>query len=179
MEMQGKIIAPGVLYFERFFDSTLEKVWKYVTDSEKRGKWLAKGDMELFEGGRVDLYFMHNELSPSTAPVPERYRHMQDGHHFTGKVLHIKPPHLLSFTWEDGSEVTIELSAHNDGVLLRLTHRKLADDPATRLSVAAGWHTHMGILQNVLEGSIPPNFWLSFHNIQQVYEVHLPEGNRQ
>lgn len=173
MEVLGKVIAPGVLYFERFFGSTPQKVWKYLIDSEKRGKWLAKGDMESFEGGRVELYFMHTELSPSTAPVPDRYQHMLQGHHFTGKVLQIKPPHLLSFTWEDGSEVTIELSAHKDGVLLRLTHRKLAGDPATRSSVAAGWHTHMEILQNVLNGSIPPNFWLSFHNIQQVYQIDL------
>jgi uncharacterized protein YndB with AHSA1/START domain len=173
METQGKIIAPGVLYFERFFSGTPEKIWEYLIDSEKRGKWLAKGDMELFEGGKVELRFLHNELSPSIAPIPEQYRHMQHGHSFTGKILRIDPPYLLSFTWEDQSEVSFELAPHGQGVLFSLTHRKLSDDQATRLSVASGWHTHLKILDDVLNGSIPPNFWLTFDDNQQFYKKQL------
>lgn len=53
----------------------------------------------------------------------------------------------------DVSVVTYELTPRSDNkVLLRLTHRRLSDDPAVRVSVSAGWHTHLSILGDRLAG---------------------------
>ncbi|SEW51434.1 SRPBCC family protein [Chitinophaga arvensicola] len=169
MEKLGEIIAPGTIRFERSLPGPVEKVWSYLTDSEKRGKWLAKGEMELFEGGAVHLHFLHQELSPLPDNIPEKYRDMKDGHHFTGRILKIAAPHLLSFTWEGGSEVTMELTPQGDRVLLVLTHRKLDDTAKTRSSVGGGWHTHLDILLANLEGATPPPFWNTHSHLATIY----------
>lgn len=169
MEKLGEIIAPGTIRFERSLPGTIEKVWSYLTESEKRGKWLAKGEMELFEGGQVHLHFLHQELSPAPDTVPEKYRDMKDGHHFTGRMLKVQAPHLLSFTWGDDSEVTMELTPQGDRVLLVLTHRKLEDNAKTRSSVGGGWHTHLAILMANLENTTPPPFWKTHLAVESIY----------
>ncbi|HLZ87027.1 MAG TPA: SRPBCC family protein [Puia sp.] len=169
MESLGKMLAPDTLRFERTLRGPIERVWAYLTESEKRGKWLAKGEMELFEGGKVNLYFLHNELSPEAWDIPEKFKGMEGGHGFTGTVLRVNPPHLLSFTWEGDSEVTFELHETDDAVLLQLTHRKLPTDQASRLSVLGGWHTHLDILVANFSEVVPPNFWQRYTKMEEVY----------
>jgi len=173
MENYGTIIAPDTLRFERLLPGPIEKVWSYLTDSEKRGKWLAKGEMEPFEGGKVTLHFLHAELSPVAEKTPEKYKDMDCGHAFTGRVLKYDPPHVLSFTWNDGSEVTIELQEQETQVQLILTHRKLSAKPGTRISVLSGWHTHLGILMVQLEGGTPPGFWTVHQEVELAYRSIL------
>lgn len=169
METLGKMIEPGTLRFERRLKGPIDRVWAYLVESEKRGKWLAKGEMELIEGGRVNLQFLHSELSPEPGTPPEKYKSMEKGHSFTGTVLRVEAPRLLSFTWEGGSEVTFELSESGEEVLLVVTHRKLPVDPAVRTSVLGGWHTHLAILLANLEGRVPPNFWTLDAQMEEVY----------
>ena len=76
----------------RLLPGPIERVWAYLTESDKRGQWLARGEMELFEGGKVQLYFLHEDLSPVPGPVPERFRDKSSGHHFTGTVLRVNAP---------------------------------------------------------------------------------------
>ena len=160
MESLGKMIAPDTLRFERRLRGPIDRVWAYLTESEKRGKWLAKGEMKLVEGSSFSMHFLHRELSPEAGSAPEKYKGMEEGgHSFTGTVLRVDAPRLLSFTFEGESYVTIELEAVGEEVLLTLTHRKLPTDPESRLSVLAGWHTHLRILQANLDGTPPPNFW--------------------
>ena len=168
MDKYGTIIAPGTIRFERMLHGSIKEVWAYLTESEKRSKWLAKGEMELFEGGNVSLHFLHEELSPIPDSPPEKYKHMKLGHSFTGKVLKINPPYLLSFSWEGGSEVTFELKEIEDKVLLILTHQKLSEKK-TRISVASGWHTHLNILIANLDGEVPSGFWKSYEHIKTIY----------
>ena len=171
MEKQGIMTGPDTIRFERMLNGSLEKVWSYLTESDKRGKWLATGEMELFEGGKVDLYYLHSQLSPIAGSPPEKYKHLASGHHFTGKVLKVNPPHLLSFTWSDQSEVSFELEEVGNAVLLIVTHRKLADNKATRISLSSGWHTHLDILIANLDGEIPPNFWSSYTRMEELYSA--------
>src|SRR5262249_410509 len=140
MESLGKMIAPDTLRFERRLRGPIQRVWAYLTESEKRGKWLAKGEMELFVGGKVTLQFLHSELSPQPGGPPEKYLAMEGGQSFTGTILRVEPPHLLSFTWEGGSETTFQLLEDGNEVLLLLTHRKLPTDIDVRASVLGGWH---------------------------------------
>lgn len=167
------MISPDTIRFERRLNGSIEKVWSYLTESEKRGKWLATGEMELFEGGKVDLHFFHQDLSPIAGPPPEKYKHIEAGHGFTGKILKINPPYLLSFTWQDQSEVTIELEETGKTVLLTLTHRKLADNKDMRIAMSGGWHTHLDILIACLQGEIPPNFWNTHTRMEELYAANL------
>ncbi|SMD01814.1 SRPBCC family protein [Pedobacter africanus] len=173
MNNYGKLIAPGVIRFERNLPGPIEKVWAYLTQSEKRGKWLAKGEMELFEGGKVELCFVHSELSPLPDVVPEKYKDMDPCHQQTDTMLKVDVPHLLAFTWGSSSAVTFELSeAENGRVNLVITHRNLSN--ATELiSTASGWHNHLEILLASLEGTTPQPFWKRHTELEDAYSKIL------
>ncbi len=176
MNAHGKMIAPDTIRFERLLPGPVSRVWEYITDAEKRRKWLAKGEMELSAGGEYTLYFKHAELSDEQDTPPEKYREMvETGHSFSGTVLQCDPPHLIAFTWGDGSEVTIELREQNqdNAVLLILTHRKLSPKANVRISVASGWHTHLGILAAVLNGVSPKGFWEIHNQMEKEYEGNV------
>ena len=167
MESLGKLIAPETLRFERRLRSSIERVWAYLTESDLRGKWLAKGEMDLVVGGKVTLQFLHRELSPEPGAPPEKFKDMEAGHSYTGTVLKVEAPRLLSFTWEGGSEVTFELEELGGEVLLSLTHRRLPAE--TIANTQTGWHTHLDILAADLKGGTRPNFWRQWAIVEAAY----------
>lgn len=174
MSKYGVFIESGTIRFERLLPGPIERVWDYLTKSEKKGKWLAYGDIEPRVGGKVELNFRHADLSPHVDPIPDKYKHMKDGTGFTGRVTAYEPPHLLSYTWSEESgeesEVTFELSPRSEGVLLVLTHRRLGDDYDLLISVASGWHTHLGILVDHLNDRVPTGFWKVHSQMENEYE---------
>ncbi len=98
--------------------------------------------------------------------------------YFEGRVTAWDPPRLLRYTWgeESGeeSEVTYELIPATDNkILLRLTHRRLGHDPAVLISVASGWHTHLGILSDRLENKEPEGFWSVHSRLEEVYKKQI------
>jgi uncharacterized protein YndB with AHSA1/START domain len=167
-------IAPDAIRLERLLPGPIERVWAFLTESDKRARWLAAGEMELKPGGKVELNFDHTRISPE--PTPAKYRDMPMG--FTGKVMRCEPPRLLMFSWMEShgshSEVTFELAERADKVLLAITHRKLEDRNAL-LSVSGGWDVHVGILEDVLTGQAPRGFWSSHAKREQEYAVRFPE----
>lgn len=170
----GSIVGDGAVRFERLLPGPIERVWSYLTQSERRGTWLAPGEMELRVGGRVELRFRHADLSPaSREPTPERFKRYEEGHAMYGRITHFDPPRLLSYTWggdsDEDSVVTFELVPQGEDVLLILTHRRLADR-AAMANVAGGWHTHLQFLEGSLRGSAPVNFWTLFISIEGQYE---------
>jgi len=174
----GVFTEPGTIQFERLLPGPPERIWEYLTKSELKAKWFSAGDVEPRVGGKVEFKFKHSDLSVTDDPIPEKYKHMQDGTYFEGKVTIWDPPRLLSYTWgeETGevSEVTYELiPKKNDKVLLRLTHRRLGDDPTILISVASGWHTHLGILIDRLEGNEPKGFWSVHNKMEDVYRKQI------
>lgn len=170
----GRLIAPGTLRFERLLPGPIERVWAYLTESDKRGRWLATGLMELRVGGRVELCFRHDDLSPTVVPTPERYRPYTDGATLTGTVTRCDPPRLLSHSWGESSEVTYELTEQGRDVRLVLTHRRL--DVGDRLSVASGWHAHLAILADHLSGRVPEPFWTTHAAAEAAYAGRLGAG---
>lgn len=165
----GIFPEPGTVQFERLLPGPAERIWDYLTKSELKAKWLSAGDVEPRVGGKVEFRFNHKNLSETDDPIPEKYKTMEDGTYFEGRVTEWNPYTKLSYTWgeETGedSEVTYELiPKNNDKVLLRLTHRRLGDDPTILTGVGAGWHTHLGILEDRLNGKEPQGFW----------KVHVP-----
>lgn len=171
----GIAIEPGTVRFERRLPGPIERVWAYLTESEKRGKWLASGEMDLRVGGKVELKFHHAELSAEKTP-PERYKKYDGGHSFYGRITRCDPPRLLSFRWGDrsgeNSEVTFELTPLGKDVLLVLTHHRLADR-AAMVDVAGGWHTHLGILEDNLYGREPRGLWSTLARVEAEYKKRL------
>lgn len=171
-------IAPeaGTVRLERILPGPIERVWAYLTESEKRGKWFASGPMELRAGGKIEFYFQNSKLVPNSGPPPERFE-KYEGITSTGRVTRCEPPHLLSFTWDeeegDESEVTFELSEQNAEVLMVLTHRKLGNRKAM-VGVASGWHVHVGILIDQLNGRESKPFWSTLEQLEAEYEKRLP-----
>lgn len=177
MEKFGTFTEPGTIRFERLLPGPIERVWSYLTESEKRGKWLATGKMELRVGGKVELNFYHPNLSEEDDPIPEKYKHHEEGSSMTGEITRIDPPRLLSYTWgeESGSdsEVTFELTPKGEKVLLVLTHRNLGDNREVLIGVGAGWHTHLDILSDNLQGNAPKGFWSVHTPLEKKYEARL------
>ncbi len=169
----GTFSGPGTIRFERLLPGPAERVWDYLTKSEMKAKWLSAGDVEPRIGGKVEFRFRHSDLSEADDPIPEKHKQMQDGTYFEGRVTAWDPPRLLRYTWgeETGevSEVTYELIPKGEKVLLILTHVRLGDDPAILISVASGWHTHLGILIDRLKGDEPRGFWRVHSRMEKEY----------
>lgn len=165
----GTVTAPGTVRIERRLPGPAERVWDYLTDSEKRRQWLAVGAMEPRVGGRVEHLFRHRELSHE--PTPERYRAMEDSPALIGAVTQWDPPRVLAYTWpgdNGASEVTFELFPEGRDVVLVVTHRRLADEK-TMVSVASGWDAHLGILIDRLNGERPRGFWSTHDRLEGIY----------
>lgn len=172
--MSRFVVAAGAdgVRLARLLPGPIERVWTYLTDSRKRATWLATGEFELRLGGRVQLTFDNDSLSPGV-PAPAAYREQECS--FTGQITRFEPPHALAFTWAGGkhaSEVTFELVAQGEEVMLTITHRQLTDRKA-RVGVAGGWDTHVGILVDRLNGVEPKPFWATHARLARDYEARL------
>ncbi len=178
MNGYGVVLETGTVRFERLLPGPIERVWEYLTDSDKRGKWLSTGKMDLRDGGKVEHIFRNTELS-ADKNTPEKYR-QYEGKCMAGRILRCEPPRLLSYTWNESrpgepSEVTFELSSRGKEVLLVLTHRRLPDD-GSMLNVSGGWHTHLGILEDQLNGQEPRPFWATHAKMEAEYARRFAAG---
>lgn len=176
MADHGVVTGAGEVRFERLLPGPIERVWSFLTDSDKRGLWLASGPMELRVGGRVELHFRNAHLSGRVEATPARYRQYENGTTNHGRVTRCDPPRLLSYTWPESegpaSEVTFELTQRGERVLLVLTHRRIAGR-SSMLSVAGGWHTHLGILVDRLDGREPRPFWSAYAKLEEAYKERI------
>jgi uncharacterized protein YndB with AHSA1/START domain len=179
MSDHGVITEAGAIRFERLLAAPVERVWNYLTRSELRRQWLAAGDMELRPGGAMTLVFRNSELAGEGEETPERFR-QYEGIESKGRIIACEPPRLLVHSWEEGegreSEVAFELTPRGDRTLLTLTHRRLPDR-ATMVDVAGGWHTHLGVLEDVLAGRSRRPFWATQAKAEKEYEERIePAG---
>lgn len=172
MSSYGLVPEPNTVRFERVLPGPIERVWEYLTDSEKRSRWFAGGPMELRQNGVVELHFDHTKISKE--PTPERYREMMENANVSvGHITQLDAPRLLAYTWwedsGDQSEIIFELSEQGNNVLLVLTHRRLADR-AEMLNVSGGWHLHLDILEDRLNGVEPRPFWATLTKLEAEYD---------
>lgn len=178
MNDYGVVTAPQTVRIERVLPGPIERVWSYLTDSEKRGSWLASGSNDLRVGGKVDYVFDNSRLTDNDDPPPPKYAEHACVTEFHGRVTACDPPRLLGYTFGGGSEgepseVLFELTPRGSDVLLTVTHSKLATRDAM-LSVSAGWHTHLGILRDRLEGQVPDGFWRTHTRLETEYAKRIP-----
>ena len=155
---------------ERMLPGPIERVWDYLTDSEKRKTWLAGGAFDLRVGGKADLHFDHSNITSEKAPDEHK-----GGHDCPGTITRIDPPRLIAYTFGAAgpeSEVTFELETRGKGVLLVITHRRIANRK-TLVNVAGGWDVHVGILEDRLNGEAPRPFWSEHARLKKEYEALL------
>lgn len=179
----GQFTAPGEIRFQRLLPGPIERVWAYLVDSDKRSRWLARGPIEPRVGGTVRLEFHNLKLSAPGEVIPPKYAGCcEDGVGFTGRVTRWEPPRVLAHTWTEvdgtASEVTYELTAQRDEVLLVLVHRRLGDNRDVLCSIGGGWHTHLALLLAELAGTPKPSFWSTHVAHERIYEQLLDAAGR-
>jgi uncharacterized protein YndB with AHSA1/START domain len=171
LDRDGEILDAGTVRFERLLPGPIERVWAFITESEKRKLWLAAGDFELRPGGKTTLFFQHKNLSAKRGTPPDEYKKMdEEGGGFDGEVIRCEAPRLLVITWGEkrSSEVKFELMPQTNGeVLLTLTHSRLDKD--SMRNVGPGWHTHLHVLAERLHGREPENFWAALQEVRAHY----------
>ena len=172
MTERATLIKPSTVRFERLLPGPVERVWAYLTESDKRATWLAAGEFDLRVGGRIELHFDNNSLSDEAAPAGA-----QGGgtHTFEGRITRLEPLRVLAHTWkwEGGdSEVTYELTPKGKDVLLTIQHR-LPDDHGLKMAVGGGWPVHVGILADQLNGVKPRPFWSTHARTMKEFEAAL------
>ncbi len=166
------LVEPGTVRLERLLPGPLERVWAYITESDKRAKWLAAGEFDLRVGGKVRLEFDNSRLS-SDKTAPEKYKDRQTSTS-EGVITRLEPMRALAHTWEfkgGDTEVTYELTPKGKDVLLTIVHRRLGKDLTA--SVMGGWDVHTGILEDVLKGVEPRLFWTTHARLEREYAAAL------
>jgi len=150
----GKLTAPSTLTIQRWLPGPVDRLWSYLTDSDKRAKWLAAGDMTLAPGAPLELIWRNAEISDANDPMPPGFNAEQ---RMQTHIIAADPMRMLSFAWGAGT-VTFELTPKDDKVLLTVTHTGLS---ATRglTQISAGWHIHLDILRAVISDTPAPSFW--------------------
>lgn len=162
------VVEPGTVKVERLLSGPLERVWAYITESDKRAQWLAAGEFELRVGGKVRLEFDNGRL-PNENNLPARYKESGKGR-FEGVITRLEPLRLLAHTWRwDGveTEVSYELAPRGKQVLLTIVHSRLTKPIVAK--VLGGWDVHSGILEDLLNGVEPRPFWATHDKLQAEY----------
>jgi len=96
--MKATLVDGSTIRFQRLLPGPVERVWSYLTDSEKRATWFAAGEFELRIGGRIELNFAHENLSADKTP-PERYKGVEHSR-FEGRITRLEPLRALAYTWK-------------------------------------------------------------------------------
>ena len=167
----GTATGQSTVRLERLLPGPIERVWAYLTESDKRATWFAGGTFDLRVGGRADLHFDHAKISAEKSP-PDRKDKKSD---WVCRITRLEPPRLLGYTFDPAgpeSEVSFELEPRGKDVLLVITHRRVVDRK-TRVNVAGGWDAHVGILADRLNGVEPRPFWSTHAKLKSEYEARL------
>ena len=177
MSEMAQLIGPDALRIERLLPGPIERVWEYLTVSDKRAKWLAGGAIDLRHDGQVEHVFRNADLSTADDQPAAKFAAHAGEMRLVGRIIKCEPPRLLSYLWgesDDSPEVTFELTPQDGKVLLQLTQRRTADR-ALRIDMSAGWHTHLAILSARLSDETPPSFWSTFARLEAEYQKLIPQ----
>ncbi len=170
MDGFGVLIEPATLKIERLLPGPIERVWAYLTESDKRRLWLASGEMEMAVGSPVELVWRNDEL---TDPPGRRPPQFSEEMRMDSRIMELDPPRRLAIAWGTSSDVTFDLAPKGTDVLLTVVHRRLPDR-ATTLMVGAGWHMHLDILAALMRGTTPDPYWDGWSRLKDEYEKRVP-----
>lgn len=162
--------GPDTLVLRRHLPASAERVWAYLTDSSLRQQWLAAGDLPPLAGAPFELVWRNDDLSSASSERPPGFAAESRA---TCLLTELVPLRKLCFTWPGAGEVSFALAPDGDGVLLTVTHRRLADR-SMALLVGAGWHMHLDILVARISGHTPGSFWAGWTRLRAEYDARLP-----
>ncbi len=121
------------------FNSTKEKVWAALTDSETLAKWVMPNDFKPIVGHRFQF---------RQQPYGDWDGIIQC------EVLEVEEPHRLSYTWVSGGENTTiiwTLQESQEGIIqLHLNQMGFSKDQAFG-GATYGWTSMLGKLADVLD----------------------------
>lgn len=170
LDLYGRLTAPDTLVIERLLPGPVERIWSYLTDSDKRAKWLAAGEMPQTVGAEFTLTWRNDTLTTPPGARPDGFG---AEHSATCRLLAVTPPHRLVYDWPGVGEVEIALAPEGTEVRLTLTHRR-TPDRGMRVMVGAGWHAHLDILSARISGREPAPFWDRWRTLRADYDARLP-----
>lgn len=170
-QQYGTLTEPTTLKIQRLLPGTVERIWAFLTESDLRRKWLAAGEMELKAGAPFEFVWRNDELTDPPGHRPDGFA---DEHRMRSRIIEVDPPHRLAIGWGDEGDVTFELTPAGDRTLLTIVHRRLADRD-TRLSVSAGWHAHVDVLEAALADAAAAPFWDNWISLKKDYDRLLPQ----
>ena len=168
----GTLAEAGTLRLQRRLPGPIERVWAFLCDSDLRRQWLASGTMTLQPGASFELVWRNDELSDAADARPDGFSAESRA---TCQFVAVEAPRRMRYIWPGVGEVSIELEAVDDGVILTLTHRQLLGERLI-LNVCAGWHTHLELLVAHLEGQQPPSLWRTWTRHRADYEAQQRRG---
>lgn len=139
-----------VLRFERRLAHPVERVWAALTEPAQVEQWLAAAEIDLVEGGRVQLRWLNVD---------------DEGHDTvaTGTITTLEPPHVIEFDTDVHGLLRWEVRADGAGSVLTFTATVPAPNDYLMMSLA-GWHIHLEHLDDALDGRVAdwPN-WYAKH----------------
>lgn len=119
--------------FERTFPVTPERLWRAIATADGVSAWLAEGELEEREGGRVRFEFNEEQT-------------------VTGEITTWNPYTQLAHTWNINGEIPSALEYRidevADGSTLTLTHTALPAEMAG--GYTPGWHAYLDRLSQTL-----------------------------
>ena len=170
LDAYGVVTKPTTVKIQRLLPGPIERVWAYLTESERRRQWLAAGQMEMKVGAPFELVWRNDEL---TDPPTQRPAGFPEEHRMQSRITELDPPRKLAFTWEGSGDVSFELNEQDDQVLLTVIHRRLPSRDSL-LKHAAGWHMHLDTLVARASGQEPEPFWDGWSRLMRDYDQRLP-----
>jgi uncharacterized protein YndB with AHSA1/START domain len=128
--------------FERMLPGPMERIWDFLSDTDRLPAWYGEGVIEPRLGGSVLLM----------------------SGHVRGVIARWQPPRRLTYSWnvfENGEDrspypesyLTIELEPRGGDVLLTLTHLPVLE--RFEKQNAMGWHTYLDMLEAAVRGEPP------------------------
>ena len=169
LDLYGKLTAPDTLVIERLLPAPIDRIWSYLSESDKRAKWLASGEMPLNVGAEFTLTWRNDTLTTPPGTRPEGFG---PEHSMVSRILDVEAPRRLAFTFGTASEVEIVLEPKGEKVLLTLTHRRIPDRGMV-LMVGPGWHAHLDVLAAQIGGPGTPPFWDHWQKLRDDYTARL------
>lgn len=138
-------------------DHHLDCVWAALTESKQLELWLAVGEIEPREGGRVRLSFAGGGMTIDST------------------VTAIQPEHMLEYSWSQAGEpdrpVRWALDPIGAAVRLDMTVTTPAGEDAARM--AASWAAHLEMLAASLSGKPIPFPMEAFKAAQSAYREQI------
>jgi uncharacterized protein YndB with AHSA1/START domain len=144
-----------VLRFERRLDHPVERVWAAITEPAELVGWLADGELDLVEGGAVELRWQN----PISEELAAKYGiELPDDHDpgevpvVRGTITRIEAPRLIEYDTDLHGLLRWELRPEGAGCVLTLTSTLPPMEDHLAAQILAGWHAHLDWLVEALAG---------------------------